>query len=692
MAAGAVWNSRPVFFSSTFRDMHAERDDLRAHVFPELEERLRERRCHLEWIDLRWGVETREAGEEEAKELLVLKVCLAEVERSRPFLIGLLGDRYGWVPPEDRMKAAAEEAGFDRSVAGRSVTDLEIDFGVLGSAEQRRRCFFYFRDRLPYEQMPPALAAEFSEGHNSALGAADAAKRLVGLKERITKELPDRVRHYKALWDPKTESVTGLEELRRMVADDLWRELEAETSAQALKKEVSWQQTERRVLEQFIEETARGFVGRERILKKLIEFARNGTDGELWGRCVTGAAGAGKSALFSELHRRLEKEGVLLLSHAAGISPYSIQVDSMLRRWVDELAAELGITEPLGETASGEEIEQRFHELFRRASAERRVVVLIDALNQFEPTTRAQYLTWLPKSWPSNARLIATAIPGTASNALIERPGVKDALLPELEENESAEIARGICRRYHRTINPDALKAILGKRRGDGARAGGNALWLELAVEELNLLDADDFARAEREFHGTAEARLYQLLLAVTNEMPAEVEELYAWMLKRSEDLHGLELARAFVNLIAVSRSGWRESDLRRLMPEVSGQAWDDLKFAALRRTFRAHVVRRGAQEQWNFSHQQMRLAVERRNLAQPEMERELHRTIAGHLEELPRDDPVHETELMAHLVAADEKPRQLFTTAAILQPANLPAPPRLWLRRRFRLQSPIEA
>jgi len=47
--------TRPIFITSTFRDMHAERDHLRNVVFPELEERLRQRRHHLEPIDLRWG-------------------------------------------------------------------------------------------------------------------------------------------------------------------------------------------------------------------------------------------------------------------------------------------------------------------------------------------------------------------------------------------------------------------------------------------------------------------------------------------------------------------------------------------------------------------------------------------------------------------------------------------------------------
>ena len=78
-------------------------------VFPALEERLKARFHHLEPVDLRWGVETRtqeepvdadEDARQQARELLILKICLDEIERSRPFIIGLLGDRYGSTPEE----------------------------------------------------------------------------------------------------------------------------------------------------------------------------------------------------------------------------------------------------------------------------------------------------------------------------------------------------------------------------------------------------------------------------------------------------------------------------------------------------------------------------------------------------------------------------------------------------------------
>ena len=55
----ADWRTVRVFISSTFRDMHAERDHLVKVVFPALRERLAKHRIHLIDIDLRWGV-TRE--------------------------------------------------------------------------------------------------------------------------------------------------------------------------------------------------------------------------------------------------------------------------------------------------------------------------------------------------------------------------------------------------------------------------------------------------------------------------------------------------------------------------------------------------------------------------------------------------------------------------------------------------------
>ncbi len=55
----SVWKTVRVFISSTFCDMHAERDHLIKVVFPALRERLDKYRIYLDDFDLRGGV-TRE--------------------------------------------------------------------------------------------------------------------------------------------------------------------------------------------------------------------------------------------------------------------------------------------------------------------------------------------------------------------------------------------------------------------------------------------------------------------------------------------------------------------------------------------------------------------------------------------------------------------------------------------------------
>jgi hypothetical protein len=509
--------------------MHAERDWLRSHVFPELQERLRQRFHHLETIDLRWGVESASERDEQAREKLVLEVCLNEIVRSRPFLIALLGDRYGWQPPAERMRAAAKEAGFGADVAGKSVTELEILLGVLDSPDQRRRSWFYLREPLPYDEMPRELAARYSERHSSAPGCATAADRLDALKRRIEKELPERTRHYRAEWDPK-RGVVGLQAWGDQVRDDLWSDLEAETEAFLRDAPTTWQGQDRWALGEFVEDRARGFVGRETITAELVELALSpaADEGE-WGACVTGAAGAGKSALFAHLHRKLERPEVLLLAHAAGISVQSASVDRMLRRWAGELASSVGENDPLDDAAKPEDIEREFGRLLGLTSARRRVVVLIDALNQFEASTRGLHLTWLPKLWPPSARLIATAIPGAPSEALCGRSRVRELPLSEIDEREATAIVRGICQNYHRELNQRVVDALLAKRRAAGRLAHGSPLWLELAVEELNLLDADDFERADAEFADVPPGaeRMVRLLLRAVAALPADVAGAY---------------------------------------------------------------------------------------------------------------------------------------------------------------------
>ena len=82
-----------VFVSSTFRDMIAERDELMTHTWPVLRRLCQERHVELVEVDLRWGI-----AEEQSTRKKTLKLSLDEIRACRPFFIGLLGERCGWIP------------------------------------------------------------------------------------------------------------------------------------------------------------------------------------------------------------------------------------------------------------------------------------------------------------------------------------------------------------------------------------------------------------------------------------------------------------------------------------------------------------------------------------------------------------------------------------------------------------------
>lgn len=650
--------------------MHAERDHLRRFVFPALEERLRAHRRHLEWVDLRLGVATAALEDGEQRELQVLKVCLGEVRRCRPFMIVLLGDRYGWVPPTDRIAAAALEEGFGGDIAGRSVTDLEISFGVLRDPEQQPRSFFYLRAPLPYAAMSPELAAQYSDDY-AAAAAADRGQRLAILKSKIETQLPNRVRRYAAGWDRERQVVTGLEAWGHAVIEDIWSDLAAQTASAEAEPELTWQQVERQALDDYIEDRARDFVGRGLILSRLDALAVSpAQEAAGWGLCLTGAPGSGKSAIFGELHRRWKQSNIFVLAHAAGASARAPSVEDMLRRWIDELAAALGTASGLAENADPDTIETTFYALLVRMAGQRRVVVLIDALDQFEATTRGRFMTWLPRVWPVNARLIATAISGDASNALGERAGVETLPLQPLDSAEAREIAERICARYHRTLEPSVLDALLTKSGQDGP-AWRNTLWLVLAVEELNLLDADDFAHAMRAYSGSPAEQLHALMVGIVAELPADVLGLYQRTFDRAEKLFGILLTRAFLGFIAISRAGWRESDFRSLLPRLSGEQWEELRFASLRRLFRGQLRQRGGLGQWDFNHAQMRVAVCQYLSTHSVSVAEFHSAVADHLDSLPNDDPLRQSETMVHLLGSADwlRAAAFYADASLTQP-----------------------
>ena len=191
-----------VFISSTFRDMHAERDHLVTVVFPELRERLEDIGLEFYDVDLRWGVPQTNVDNEQANSWAY---CKQWIQRSEPFFICLIGQRYGWVPPPNQV-IDDEDSAF----AGMSITEMEIHLALL-SGRLRRRSYAYLRKTTVPRDAPPDIYRIYVD--------ARAQRRLRELKNRL-RQTERPVRDYECRWT--SDGFTELEEFGRMVLEDLW--------------------------------------------------------------------------------------------------------------------------------------------------------------------------------------------------------------------------------------------------------------------------------------------------------------------------------------------------------------------------------------------------------------------------------------------------------------------------------------
>jgi hypothetical protein len=434
----------------------------------------------------------------------------------------LLGDRYGWVPSEDRLVSATLEAGFATATTGRSVTSLEIEYGLLQKdPEQRRRSLIFVRDPLPYERMG-TTAAIYSDAYARDAGALERARHLDGLKSKLASDplLRPHIHRYTLTWNEAVGRPTdrSVEAWGRQVEEAVWRELDAETLAFARQADRSWQEQERFALEEFTERLHRSFIGREELLKEALDFAlapdwkESKESKQYW--CFTAESGAGKSAFFSRIYQLLsERKEIILLAEAGGISSRAGRLYWTLRRWIEELATAIGTRADLPEDLRSVELEKCFAEMLAFASANRRVIILADALNQFERTDRVLSMSWVPDPLPTNVRFLATANPGAETEKLSHRAGARVTTLPPFAEAEIEAVARQVYDRYHRSAPAGVISQLRQKSRPDGKPAAGHALWLTLVLDLLNLLDADDFAEAESYGDDTPEQKLHRLVL-----------------------------------------------------------------------------------------------------------------------------------------------------------------------------------
>ena len=247
---------KTIFVSSTFRDMHFERDAIREITAPIVNAEAWKHNDTVDFCDLRWGNNTANLDSETGSKK-VLEVCLDQIDRSDSPMVVILGYRYGWIPDSELISLAASKKALMISDLECSVTALEIEFGALCDPVKASKTLFYFRE---IENEPESDYLAEDDFH---------ASKVKALKDRICYATGNRIKTYSVRWNG--HGFDGIKEFAEMLAKDIiafyqsdWRETDG----------LSPFDLERRAHETFVREKAACFRARHTDAEKLLVIAK----------------------------------------------------------------------------------------------------------------------------------------------------------------------------------------------------------------------------------------------------------------------------------------------------------------------------------------------------------------------------------------------------------------------------------
>jgi AAA ATPase domain/Domain of unknown function (DUF4062) len=569
-----------VFVSSPFRGMHRERDLLNRVVMPQVQEHLRQtgHLASLQWVDLRWGVTEGDVS-------AVVRVCLDEVERSSPFFLCLLGATYGTVLSRPAFGSVAERFGLQIRRESISVTELEIELALKLLAQGKCRPLFLVRENDPSNPDDAAIAA--LKRRVAAVPGAETAPYTRGELSNDSTEPVTRIASTIASWLTRDLPPPRVD----AEADDV-------ASYAAL-------------VHFLVEDTAQCFVGRSALVAHLANtLSQPSARPRLLG--LRGDAGEGKTCVAAMVFEALRGQDVVVLSNFTAIIPEGRYVDRMLSRFCHELGDALGRPRIASAAASRLDLAQLFADLVSGA-APRPVVIVLDTLEDFESTPEGRMLTWLPTPLPGNLRVLVTCR-DARDLARVWDETIEIVEMPPFSASDATSLVRALCVLRRRSLSGGAVAAIMAKGVSTAGAWNISPLWITLLIEELVLLDAEDFARADG-LGGQGSTKIEQLLLDTIREAPSTLAGIYDFIFERLEARAGRRRVTAVAGPLSVARVGWRPSDLKAF---AGGDRLElsDAALAQIRYGLRAQISTTGPAQTWRWRHNTARDAAEARYLA----------------------------------------------------------------------------
>ncbi len=658
------WKNVYIFISSTFNDMHAERDYLVKRVFPELSEWCEKRRLRLIDIDLRWGIT--EADSEKNKR--VIEVCLRNIDRCRPFFLCFMGQRRGWIPGKEDI-AESTFNGFKglKKYLGASVTEMEIIHAVIdpmlngsiSDLDKQEKAFFFLRepDYLRDITNQDIRNIYTNEGEANPDASDESLKHF---KNEVVLRSGRPVCFYSASWDK--ESITPELAIADVSSDSarksaitqgrltnfsccgisladkvllmLQRAIEEQYPGRnpenqketRLQKELDQQA-------QFLQLAAEGFISRSGDFDEIENYILSNEQRPF---ALCAPAGLGKTSFLAcFIEKFLSQKGVPVIYRFAGVSDDSWSLQRLLGSILQELAAAGKIQSPLPVTAS--DIKNKFSYFLEEVGQLEKLVIIIDALNQLE--NALDDLSWLPRRLPRNIKLVF-------SFKLGDRQG--DMLLQQLERESRAIVCQikpfetvadreslvtQYLSNYLKELDEDNIESII------NSQGASNPLFLKILLSELRVFGSHmNLKEIIKSRFGQTPFSAFEAVLERIENDPAYCNikpsvltaHVFGWLTHSKNGLSAEELTQLLLN------AG---------MSDNYQAAFDAVQL--LLRQLRPYLARRNGRI--DFFYESFYIAAKKRYTIVHKLaksDEQWHHELAEYFESLPADSPRYLSEI----------------------------------------------
>lgn len=539
-AQGQRWRTVRVFISSTFRDMHGERDLLTRFVFPELRARAHSRQIHVYEVDLRWGV-----TEQDARSHKALEICLGEIARSQYF-IGLLGQRYGWIQDEYQVPDAPEFDWLKDFPTGKSITEVEMHRAALCDTDKAvGKAFFYFRDPSFITKVPQRYRAEFESESKEAFD------KIESLKSDIFTSGLEVCDKYPCVWLGEVQNkpmVGGLESFGQRVLHNLWNAIQRDYPEDVMDEDAITQAAAQH--NAFGESRASSFIGRQALLKK----AREELDiPENKLVVVTGKAGCGKSAFMAAIAQEYAANTAqdLIIAHFTGAAPGSTNIFLILTRLCHELKRRFEVSRDVPEDYTDLVREwQSFLEesVTNLGKLKSKIVIMIDGVDLLEDRHNGRSLDWIPNDIPDGVVVLVSGVEGGmgVTNLRKRKPPPSEIVVGPLDIFDKVVMVRKKLLKHRKTLDEspfnNQMKLLLTKKEAI------NPLYLHLACEELRVFG------------------VFEEVTTYLKKMPTTISNLLQDILQRLETEHTTETLSTALIFLTLVRNGLLEYELTQVL------------------------------------------------------------------------------------------------------------------------------